>query len=54
MKFGLGQAKTGISAILSKFNVTLSPKTEQPLKLAKGSFVLSAENGIYLKFSQRK
>ena len=53
MKFALAQSKAGIAKILSKYNVTLSSKTDQPLKIAKGSFLLVAENGIYLHLTKR-
>lgn len=53
MKFALAQVKGGIAKILSKYNVTLSSKTDQPLKIAKASFVLATENGIYLHFTKR-
>ncbi|XP_055684667.1 cytochrome P450 6j1-like [Lutzomyia longipalpis] len=54
MKFALFQVKAAISSILRNFDISLSPKTENPLKFSKKSFLLVAEGGIWVKFEKRQ
>ena len=53
MKFALTQVKGGITAILSKYDVTPYSKTEIPVKFSKSTFILQPQNGIWLKFVKR-
>lgn len=47
-RFGMMQVKIGLIAGLRKFRYTLSPRTEQPLKLLTKFFITHAEGGIWL------
>jgi hypothetical protein len=53
MKYGITQVKAGIATILSKYDLTISEKCDQPLKISKSSFMYCTETGILLKFTKR-
>ncbi|RZC32213.1 p450 domain containing protein, partial [Asbolus verrucosus] len=48
MRFGLMQSKVGLTALLRKYNFTVSSKTKEPLKMKVNSLVLAAEGEIWL------
>ncbi|GAB0087200.1 Cytochrome P450 [Sergentomyia squamirostris] len=52
-KFALFQVRAALSAILRHFDVKLSSKTHDPLRVSKKTFMLAAEDGIWVKFSKR-
>lgn len=54
MKLGISQVKGGVTAILSKYDVTTYSKTEIPIQFSKAAFNLQPQNGIWLKFVKRK
>lgn len=53
MKFSFAQSKAAMAAILSKYTVELAAKQELPLTMAKSTFLLTCENGIWLNFVER-
>ncbi|CAD7077084.1 unnamed protein product [Hermetia illucens] len=52
-RLGLTQSKAGIAAILRKFNVRISPKTQVPLQLLPDTFLSNARGGIWIDFEPR-
>jgi hypothetical protein len=54
MKFGITQVKAGLTAILSKYNVLPTDKTDVPFKFSKSTFNLQPENDVMLKFEKRR
>lgn len=52
MRFGMMQARIGLIMLLRHFKVTLSSKTQSPLKLKKDSFILAPEGGLWLDVSR--
>ncbi|CAO1429334.1 unnamed protein product [Diamesa serratosioi] len=53
MKFALTQTKVGVASILSKYNVEIYSKTENPIQYCKNVFILEPANGIWLKLTRR-
>lgn len=53
MRFGLMQSKAGLATIVYKYNVILSPKTEEPLTFSKKTMMLTCENGIFIRLQKR-
>ncbi|XP_016990153.1 probable cytochrome P450 6a14 [Drosophila rhopaloa] len=49
LRFGKVQAKVGLVSLLRRFKFSVSKRTEVPLILSKKAFLLSTENGLYLK-----
>nr|CAI5854948.1 unnamed protein product [Callosobruchus analis] len=47
-RFGLLQAKVGLTAIISKFIVTINEKTQLPLKYETSVFVTTPKGGLWL------
>ncbi|KAG8306650.1 hypothetical protein J6590_042434 [Homalodisca vitripennis] len=54
MRFGLLQAKMGLTTVVLNFQVELSPGQEVPLTFNNQALVLTPANPILLKFSHRK
>ncbi|KAG5667101.1 hypothetical protein PVAND_015100 [Polypedilum vanderplanki] len=54
MKFGITQVKGGLIAILSKYNVLPTDKTDVPFKFSKSTFNLQPQDCLWLKFEKRK
>ncbi|XP_037947260.1 probable cytochrome P450 6a17 [Teleopsis dalmanni] len=48
MRFGQMQVSIGLVNLLRNFKFTVAPETQIPYKLITKSFVMNAENGIYL------
>ncbi|CAH2005624.1 unnamed protein product [Acanthoscelides obtectus] len=53
-RFGLLQAKVGLTAIISKFVVTINEKTEMPLKYATNMFITTPKGGLWLNVKEIK
>ncbi|KAJ9594228.1 hypothetical protein L9F63_014388 [Diploptera punctata] len=52
MRFGLMQTKTGLTHILSRYQVEPCKETQIPLEFDKKNFLLSSKVGINLKFNK--
>ncbi|KAF5303248.1 hypothetical protein FQA39_LY09987 [Lamprigera yunnana] len=48
LRFGLMQTKVALARLLKNYKFSLDPKTEVPLKMDAGSFILAAKTGIWL------
>ncbi|RZC42913.1 p450 domain containing protein, partial [Asbolus verrucosus] len=49
MRFGLMQAKVGLTSLLRNFKFTVSKKTQEPLKMVVKVDLLAAVGGIWLE-----
>ncbi|KAJ9594227.1 hypothetical protein L9F63_014387 [Diploptera punctata] len=52
MRFGLMQTKTGLTHILSRYQVEPCKETQIPLEFDKKNFLMSSKGGINLKFNK--
>ncbi|KAJ9594229.1 hypothetical protein L9F63_014389, partial [Diploptera punctata] len=52
MRFGLMQTKTGLTHILSRYQVEPCKETQIPLEFDKKSFLMSSKGGIHLKLNK--
>lgn len=50
MKFGLTQSKAAIVEVVKNFQVMVHEKTRSDNYCAPGTFILSLDGGIHLKF----
>ncbi|XP_055635074.1 probable cytochrome P450 28d1 [Toxorhynchites rutilus septentrionalis] len=50
MRFAMAQAKRGIVEIIDKFEITVNPKTKEPLVFEPKLFMLNVVGGIWLDF----
>lgn len=48
IRFGVMQTKVGLTILLKHYKFTLNPRTESPLTMDPGSFVLAASTGVWL------
>ncbi|RZC38786.1 p450 domain containing protein, partial [Asbolus verrucosus] len=48
MRFGLMQAKVGLTSMIRNFQFTVSRKTKEPLKMQVNSVILAAEGDVWL------
>lgn len=53
-RFGLMEARIGLISVLSNFQLELSSKTKIPVKVTVKSFILTPEEGIWLKLTRIK
>lgn len=53
MRFGLMQAKVGLSTILLNYQLKLSPNQQKPIEINKKSLVLMPAKPVLLEFSKR-
>ena len=49
VRFGMMQARIGLISVLSNFKIELAENSEVPLKISKLDFILTPENGVWLK-----
>lgn len=49
LRFGKIQAKIGLVSLLRRFKFSVSNRTDVPLIFSKKSFLLTTDDGIYLK-----
>ncbi|RZC37404.1 p450 domain containing protein, partial [Asbolus verrucosus] len=54
MRFGLMQAKVGLTSVLRNFRFTVNKKTKEPLKMQINSNILSAEGDWSYQYWRRK
>ncbi|KAH0822299.1 hypothetical protein MTP99_012687 [Tenebrio molitor] len=52
LRFGMLQSKIGLTALLSKYRVTLSNKTKTPLAMDTKSFITTCDTGIWLNVAK--
>lgn len=52
MRFGVMQAKVGLTSLLRDYKITLHEKTLFPLEIDKASLVTSAKGGIWIKLQK--
>ncbi|KAJ3642932.1 hypothetical protein Zmor_025678 [Zophobas morio] len=48
MRFGLMQSKVGLTALLRQYKFTVNKKTQEPLKMKPGGFIMSVQGEIWL------
>uniref|UniRef100_A0A1L8E459 Putative cytochrome n=1 Tax=Nyssomyia neivai TaxID=330878 RepID=A0A1L8E459_9DIPT len=54
MRFGLFQVKVALYTLLSKYNIRVAPKQQQPLGVNVQSFLLAPKEGIWLTLEKRQ
>lgn len=52
-QYGVAKSKAGVATILSKYNLTTCSKTQVPIKINPDMFVLTAQNGVWIKLKKR-
>nr|UOV22656.1 cytochrome P450 6a23 [Epicauta chinensis] len=48
LRFGMVQTKLGITSLLRNYQIKINPRTQEPIKMHKNSFILAAEGDIWL------
>lgn len=54
VRFGMLQAKLGLAALLSRFNISAGSRTPHPVKLQTNAFVTTCQGGVWIKVTPRK
>jgi hypothetical protein len=52
MRFAILEAKFMFALLLTKYKLTLDPKTNRPLKLNPSNTILEDKNGIWINFEK--
>lgn len=54
MRFALLQIKVALLHTVMNYELTVAPKTQNPIKLDKKAFLYKAEGGLWINFKKLK
>lgn len=52
LRFGMMQARVGLVTLLSNYEFSICDQSTIPLNIAKNTFILTAEGGVYLNIKK--